>query len=235
MEIKKEVCDYARKMYLISLILDITFDFAESMTVSTELKNGEKQEVDVKQVIKEIIGQQFRLLTPYKFEELSLNMFMYDAHDNYIYQIVDIQCGETLLLYNEGAEDGVDIVHFEKNRFYPVITFKDLLLDANVNDMKESIQLKQLLEYGLLTYFLKQGFKYLARDKSNDLAIFKEKPLKNENLGVWNNTDETYIDLCMFNDLFIFVTWEDEEARDIKSILENCVVNGCDENGYEKN
>ena len=77
------------------------------------------------------------------------------------------------------------------------------------------------LEKGLLEYFNSKGFRYIARDENNDLAIFKEKPFKNENQGVWNNTEETYKDLYMFNDLFSFVKWIDDEPIDIVYILKN--------------
>ena len=67
----------------------------------------------------------------------------------------------------------------------------------------------------------KNHFKYIARDENGNLYVYVSKPSKYE--CTWLGRDEICY-LTIFNDLFNFVKWEDEEPASIKEVLENCEV-----------
>lgn len=71
-------------------------------------------------------------------------------------------------------------------------------------------------------------YRYIARDRDNSLYIYEDIPEKRN--AVWNRHQEDgkCEMLYCFNDLFIFVRWEDEGPRSIEEILKNCEVTGCD-------
>lgn len=77
------------------------------------------------------------------------------------------------------------------------------------------------LEFELLKYWYKQGYKYIARDRDNTLFIYKDKPSKLAEC--WANLYHCSLD-DNFRNLFEFVEWEDEEPTSIQEVLENCVV-----------
>lgn len=79
-----------------------------------------------------------------------------------------------------------------------------------------------VLEYGLLKYYLKKEYKYIARDKDGELFIYKNKPYK---LDIeWNNDFFEGFKEIQFKDLFSFIKWENDEASTIEDILNNCEV-----------
>lgn len=83
------------------------------------------------------------------------------------------------------------------------------------------------LEFELLKYWYKQGYKYIARDRDNTLFIYKDKPSKLAEY--WANLYHYSLD-DNFRNLFEFVEWEDEEPTSIQEVLENCeVVNDAEE------
>lgn len=83
------------------------------------------------------------------------------------------------------------------------------------------------LEFELLKFWYKQGYKYIARDRDNTLFIYKDKPSKLAEY--WANLYHYSLD-DNFRNLFEFVEWEDEEPTSIKDVLENCeVVNDAEE------
>lgn len=64
-------------------------------------------------------------------------------------------------------------------------------------------------------------YKWIARDKDNNLCFFESKPHKLNSF--WNNGE--YIQcIIVFNHLFQFIKWEDEEPYNIQELLENCEV-----------
>ena len=84
-------------------------------------------------------------------------------------------------------------------------------------------KLKQA-EKELLTTYQKRGYLYIARDSDEEIWVFKSKPVKSEEFGVWvENTDGNIIDdyawLKNHHQLNI-VTWEDEEPTLIANLLE---------------
>lgn len=81
------------------------------------------------------------------------------------------------------------------------------------------------LEYEVLKYFYREGRRYIARDKDNELFLYKNSPIKSVDqwiidcAGSWDFTG-----LRPFGNLFSFVRWEDTQPTPIKDILNNCEV-----------
>lgn len=91
-----------------------------------------------------------------------------------------------------------------------------------LSEYKEPIKLSRL-EHELLKFIDNEGYKYIARDNCGGVLFrYPKKPTKNI-YGEWGKGG-ICSDLRMFNDLFQFVKWEDEEPRSIKDILESCEV-----------
>lgn len=77
------------------------------------------------------------------------------------------------------------------------------------------------LEYEILKYYLEKGFKYICRDKSDGLFIYKNKPSKM--CIEWNDNNSLYeFKRIQFEGLFSFITWEDEKPYSIENILYRC-------------
>lgn len=62
-------------------------------------------------------------------------------------------------------------------------------------------------------------FKYIARDESNRLYIYKEKPYKNNIHWSDNDIDDDFLDFYMFDYLFQFIKWTDDEPYLIEDLL----------------
>lgn len=76
------------------------------------------------------------------------------------------------------------------------------------------------LEYELLKYYIGNGFQYIAKDKSNQLFVYGNKPCKMS--CTWDDV-ENFCE-CNFKNLFSFVSWEDKEPTLIQNILDNYEV-----------
>ncbi|MGN8743573.1 hypothetical protein ACTM83_08920 [Catenibacterium mitsuokai] len=90
-----------------------------------------------------------------------------------------------------------------------------------LSEYKEPVKLSRL-EYEILKWAKKEGYKYIARTSSNSVFVHTNKPNKLNYCWVSEDGNDEYFG--MFNKFFQFVKWEDEEPRAIKDILENCVV-----------
>lgn len=77
------------------------------------------------------------------------------------------------------------------------------------------------LEFELLKFWHKQGYKYIARDRDNTLFIYKDKPSKLAEY--WASLYHYSLD-DNFRNLFEFVEWEDKEPTPIKDVLKKCEV-----------
>ena len=65
---------------------------------------------------------------------------------------------------------------------------------------------------------LPEEFKYIARDSNTDIFIYKTKPTKK--LSAWINTVTSSIaPFDLYNHLFQFVKWEDDEPYSIEELL----------------
>ena len=77
------------------------------------------------------------------------------------------------------------------------------------------------LEYDILKYLSDNtAYLYIARDSTSNLFAYRLGPTKGTH--GWNGRG--YTPVTVFNKLFLFIKWEDEESTSIKDVLENCVV-----------
>ena len=93
------------------------------------------------------------------------------------------------------------------------VSFMDLL-----EEYKKPVKLTKF-EYEYLKVAKKEGFNFIARDKSNRLYGFEKQPTKDN--ATWGSRGD-YV--SMFKSTFKFVKWEDEEPWNIDNILANCEV-----------
>lgn len=90
-----------------------------------------------------------------------------------------------------------------------------------LSEYKEPIKLTRL-EHGILEYLFKnKQYKFIVRERNDDLFIYKSNP-KKEADG-WQSLSMS-CGLGLFNGLFEFVTWGDEEPTSIEEVLNNCEV-----------
>ena len=87
-----------------------------------------------------------------------------------------------------------------------------------LEEYKKPVKLSKF-EYEYLKIAKREGFNFIARDKSNGLYGFDKRPKKRN--FTWGS-DGDYI--CVFKSMFKFVKWEDEEPWNIDNILANCEV-----------
>lgn len=98
-----------------------------------------------------------------------------------------------------------------------------------LSEYKEPIKLSRL-EYEILKWSEKGGYKFIVRSPSDNLIAYNSAPRKAFNSWVSENdfnglvSENKYKMLWSFNELFKFVKWEDEKPTSIKEVLENCAV-----------
>lgn len=91
-----------------------------------------------------------------------------------------------------------------------------------LSEYKEPIKLTRL-EYEILKYISDNTrHMYIARGESGNLFIFDVEPEKNNVNAQWIGRGMK--GMLVFNKLFQFVKWEDEQPTPIKEVLENCEV-----------
>lgn len=87
-----------------------------------------------------------------------------------------------------------------------------------LEEYKEPIKLTRF-EYEYLKVAKENEYHFIARDINNKLYGFSKQP-KKRNI-TWDSCDDYE---CMFESMFKFVKWEDEEPYSIDEILSNCEV-----------
>lgn len=92
-----------------------------------------------------------------------------------------------------------------------------------LEEYKEPIKLTQF-EYEYLKVAKENEYNFIARDINNKLYGFSKRP-KKRNI-TWDSCDDYE---CMFESMFKFVKWEDEEPYNIDKILANCTIVSGDE------
>ena len=99
-----------------------------------------------------------------------------------------------------------------------------------LSEYKEPIKVSKL-EYDILTYILKNTeCRYITRNKSRSLCVHSYKPVKDTQYGQWTAVCDKVKSCEVFNNLFPFIKWEDEQPTSIKDVLDNCeVVNDAEE------
>ena len=90
-----------------------------------------------------------------------------------------------------------------------------------LSEYKEPVKLSRL-EYEILKWEKKEGYKYIARTSSNSLFFYANKPNKLNYCWVSKDNNDEFFG--MFNKLFQFVQWEDSEPTAIDDVLNNCEV-----------
>lgn len=94
-----------------------------------------------------------------------------------------------------------------------------------LSEYKEPIKLTRL-EYDILKYLSDNTTcTYITRDRTGWIYLYDEKPEKSVNWWEGKGVNG----FVMFNKLFQFVQWEDEEPTSIKQVLRNCEVADDDE------
>lgn len=90
-----------------------------------------------------------------------------------------------------------------------------------LSEYKEPVKISKL-EYGILEYLFKnKQYKFIVRERNDCLYIYKSNPKKE--VDSWQSLSMS-CELNLFNGLFEFVTWEDEEPTSIEKLLQNCEV-----------
>ena len=90
---------------------------------------------------------------------------------------------------------------------------------SELESLNPTIPLSKL-EYELLKYYIEHGYQYIAKDKSNQLFVYGNKPCKMS--CTWDDV-ENFCE-CNFKNLFSFVSWEDKEPTLIQDILDKYEV-----------
>lgn len=97
-----------------------------------------------------------------------------------------------------------------------------------LSEYKEPIKVNKL-EYDILKYLSDNTVHmYITRDGNGNIFLYDVEPEKSNSAPWWTGRGMCHMN--MFNKLFQFVQFEDEEPRAIKDILESCeVVNDAEE------
>ena len=97
--------------------------------------------------------------------------------------------------------------------------FGDIVVIYDLKDLKPIWQREEpivLNEREKAVLVLYDEYKWIARDKSNDLYIFDEEPIKDDD--IWENIGGLMCKLPP--NLFQFVQWEDEEPTSLDGLRE---------------
>lgn len=89
-----------------------------------------------------------------------------------------------------------------------------------LSEYKEPIKLTRL-EYEMLKWLDKGGYKFIVRALSDNLIAHNSKPKKAFDKWISENRCRG---IFGFYELFQFVKWEDKEPTSIKDVLDNCEV-----------
>ena len=91
-----------------------------------------------------------------------------------------------------------------------------------LSEYKKPIILTEL-EYNILKFLADNTRSvYITRTKKGNIYLHNSKPKKDKVNRLWIGEYPT--SLIIFNKLFKFITWEDEEPYSINDILKNCIV-----------
>ena len=73
--------------------------------------------------------------------------------------------------------------------------------------------------------FMKDGYRYIARDKDGAIFAYSDEPIKREKVWLLTSTNGTWQDISLMSRLFADVKWKDEEPFRIPYInLDNAPV-----------
>lgn len=142
-----------------------------------------------------------------KIEKIKKEIKNYDTNNN-----VYFGC------YLANFESNID--YEESNCFKGILCSECLRLSLLnlLEEYKEPVKLTKF-EYEYLKVAKKEGFNFIARDKSNRLYGFEDQPKKCDLM--WGSGGDC---VRMFESTFSFVKWVDEEPYNIDEILSNYEV-----------
>lgn len=79
-------------------------------------------------------------------------------------------------------------------------------------------------EEKIIARCINKGYKWIARDKSNELTVYECKPYKLKHLGYWNEETEDSSSLYAFSQMFKSIAWKDNEPTLIRDIYDPHVL-----------
>lgn len=95
------------------------------------------------------------------------------------------------------------------------------LIKWMLSEYREPVKISKL-EYGILEYLFKnKQYKFIVRERNGYLYAYINKPRKYDK--AWQALT-CMRSMSLFDDLFQFIQWEDEEPTSIEEVLDNCVV-----------
>lgn len=113
---------------------------------------------------------------------------------------------------------------FKKSKYVEGYSCSAAKIKWLLSEYKEPIKVSKL-EYDILTYILKNTeCRYITRNKSRSLCVHSYKPVKDTQYGQWTAVCDKVKSCEVFNNLFSFIKWEDEEPTSIQDVLDKCEV-----------
>ena len=117
-----------------------------------------------------------------------------------------------------------DTLEFNLNPKYDIVKiYEDYTLTNLLWERPEPKPELSAKERNILVQALSDGYKWIARDKMNEVWLFDTKPSKVKigDKEIWLNGlfIHEYYPLTLCKDLFAFIRWEDKEPRKIKDLL----------------
>ena len=109
---------------------------------------------------------------------------------------------------------------FKKNNYIEGYSCSAAKIKWLLSEYKEPVKLSRL-EYEILKWAKKEGYKYITRDEDCELCTFQSEP---EKLNIAWDCCDVYIELPLFKKLFQFIQWADEKPTSIQEMLNNCEV-----------
>ena len=88
--------------------------------------------------------------------------------------------------------------------------------------------------------FIKDGYKYIARDKDGALFAYSDEPIKRERIWRATSMDRTWQDISFVSSMFADIKWEDKNPFEIPCVnLDNApvdtkvIVTGADDSEWK--
>lgn len=144
--------------------------------------------------------------------------------NEYIKQMKEnLKANEAIEIYDNYEFCGNDLVGY---RTINASMEEPLLINASnivtiefeQEKIKEKIKLTKF-ERDILKHCLYKNRNYIARDYNDNLYVYEYAPKKDEK--TWENLiDSDNLNLC--EDMFLFISWNDEKPRSIAELLKNC-------------
>lgn len=125
-----------------------------------------------------------------------------------------IRLKDGLVIYGNDFNDSLKYC-FKQTDFDVIKVYKDYTLKEVLWERKEKPVLTE--DEKVILRNVPKDYKWIARDKDDDLCIYIEKPEKDN--VVWSNEDD-YESFYLFEHLFQSIKWEDTEPYLISELIE---------------